>query len=97
MAKTTQERIDSVMQRWNSGLNLSPDQKARLLTIVTARENEQQQVRKQHKGEANKETKMAKVKEIRKKHGPAMKAVLNKDQSKQLKELRKQWKAARAK
>lgn len=85
------------MQRWNSGLSLSPDQEAKLLTIVTARENELELVRKQYRGKEKKELKLAKLKEIRKKHRPSMKALLSDQQVKQLKQLRKQWKAAKTK
>jgi len=90
-----QERIDAIMQRWNAGLNLSPDQQSKLLTIVTARENEMQEVRKQHRAEDNKELRQVKVEEVRKKYGPKMTTLLNDQQATQLKQLRKQWKAER--
>ena len=95
MTKKSQERISAVMQRWESGLTLTSDQKAKLLSIVTARESELQQARKENKGQDKKELKAAAIKAILKKHRPNMEALLNDQQVKQLKKLRKQWKPAK--
>jgi hypothetical protein len=95
MGKTTQESIDEVMNRWDSGLRLSADQKAKLLTIVTQRENELQQMRENNKGSDKKAIKLANIKEIRKKYGPDMLALLNDQQRKDWKKLAKTRRAAK--
>lgn len=96
MAKTAQDRINAVIQRWTTELGLREEQKAKLLTVVTAREEELQQTRKKYKGKDNKELKASKLKEVRKKHRPKMVSLLDEAQAKKLKEMRKKKKGAKS-